>query len=247
MSACPHKVVRMNAEWVNESGLTAVFDWGWRCGDYALYRAREAWPDYDNYWLIEPDVCFVGGCAPEFFEIISRLKADALGCNLRTFEKKETRFAFGFPGEDLWGAQFSMVRFSAKAVDHLFEARKKYCELDTEEQYFSNDEIFSFSTLKRDGFDVKAIEPSAPRFFVPNGFATNPDRLRSRIEGSGQHNGLIIHPVLLEEAFLDAIAARIVRAPWMHRMAVDIKEISPEGMDALGAKLAVEMKRHYHG
>src|SRR6185312_6177011 len=27
----------------------------WRCGDYGLYAARRALPDYDGFWMLEPD------------------------------------------------------------------------------------------------------------------------------------------------------------------------------------------------
>ena len=28
----------------------------WRCGDYGLYAARQRFPQYDAFWMIEPDV-----------------------------------------------------------------------------------------------------------------------------------------------------------------------------------------------
>ena len=44
----PLAVVDLTRGWVARQGLGIVPDWGWRCGDYAHYAARAAFPGFDN-------------------------------------------------------------------------------------------------------------------------------------------------------------------------------------------------------
>ena len=49
-------------------GLYAHPEYGWRCGDYALYAALQAVPDISDLWLIEPDVRIHSSNTKAFFD-----------------------------------------------------------------------------------------------------------------------------------------------------------------------------------
>ncbi|MGL5010113.1 MAG: component of SufBCD complex, partial [Paracoccaceae bacterium] len=81
----PIRVADIDDDWLLTHGLRPVRDWGWRCGDYFHYRARSAFPDYDYYWLIEPDVYFTGPLQ-RFFRAAAEQPQDILGVAIEPYK-----------------------------------------------------------------------------------------------------------------------------------------------------------------
>lgn len=200
---CP--VVDIDNKWISKHGLRAVRGWGWRCGDYFLYAMREAFPSFDYYWLIEPDVFFFGS-VPEFFSIFEGVESDFLGTYIHSVERNSI-WGRGMPDMPLWATIFALTRFSARAIDSLFLLRQAYSKSEIPERTFSNDEVFCMSHLMS-ASDMKclAISEIAPVWLPEGSFATDPDRLIEEIEAKGVKG--VYHPARCRDSFIHAVAAR---------------------------------------
>lgn len=203
----PVEVVDVNDAWVNEAGLRVVPDWGWRCGDYFYYALRKAKPDYDFYWLIEPDV-FFSSDPVEFFDIFNDVTSDALGSDVKPY-LADIPFTRALNGVAPFQAIFPLTRFSAPALDYLFGQRQRYSLTAAGNRTFANDEIFCFSSMiSNEAYVTESFERYAPEWFTNKLFATNPtlmlDAVRKDV-GPKQ----ICHPVRSRAAFMAAVATRL--------------------------------------
>lgn len=205
----PVPVADINDDWLLSHGLRVVKDWGWRCGDYFHYRARAAFPGYDRYWLIEPDVFFTGPL-DDFFVAASSLPQDVLGVQLSRV-KMLHRFGRGMPADlPLFRSIFALTRFSGKAVDHLFALRRAYSQGKVAQRFFANDEIFCFSTaMADDSLSCESLSSALPQWIDPRSLATDPDILLELLQGHPRHG--VFHPVRGRAGFMHAVAARIAQ------------------------------------
>ena len=78
------KTVAMTPALLKEMGLIFPEDWAWRCGDFCHYAAARAYPDYDHYWLFEPDVAFNQVTVSEFLAATDASDADFLAAFVAT-------------------------------------------------------------------------------------------------------------------------------------------------------------------
>src|ERR1700734_3102823 len=51
-----HQKISITRTRCESIGLHCPIDFTWRNGDYVLYLARQQFPNFDYYWMIEPDV-----------------------------------------------------------------------------------------------------------------------------------------------------------------------------------------------
>lgn len=193
--------VPLSHEVAHELGLYASTpNMLWRCGDYALYAARRALPDYDAYWMIEPDVRL---CSSRPSDILAKFPpvedADFLAANLRPADAdwNWTRTMDESDGP-IWRCLFALVRLSARAIDAMLVQRRNlsrlFAESGKDPAFWPNDEVFTASTLAREGFicrDLNAFgqiyDPVGFSFWLP---------VSEREYAAAGREGWIYHPVL---------------------------------------------------
>lgn len=230
-------VADFNDDWVRDNGLRVLADYGWRCGDYALYALRQAFPEFDHYWLIEPDVVIHGDVA-EFFAEAAKLRADGIGVDFAQQAPKENRFVKGLPAKMVpYRATFALTRFSGRALDYLFEARKTYCKTAPGAHRFTNDETFCFSHLMahRD-FTAGGLKDHMPAWFDQGLFDTDPDLLDRSVETRLGSRNQVCHPVRPIDSFIDAVSKRVAgnASGFLKNMTPSFAEMSAEELTQLG-------------
>lgn len=232
----PLPVVDMSDDWVRARRLRVTPDYGWRCGDYALYALREARPDAGHYWLIEPDVFFAGPVA-DFFARMEGTGADALGVRFAEVNRQH-RFARTMPeGVPLWRAIFALVRFSGRALDWLMPLRQAYSEGGASPRNFANDEIFAFSHLAADpGMSRAAMADLAPDWFADTRFETDPDMLVDTLAGRTAPG--LFHPVRTRASFCAALARRAgTQSHFFAAMRPSIAHLTDEDIASVAAEV----------
>lgn len=201
----PIPVIDIDDGWLRAHGLRVVVDWGWRCGDYFLYRAREAFPNHDRYWMIEPDVLFTGPVG-DFFAEAAALPAAVLGASIARLDPRH-RFAQGMPAITLYRSIFAMTRFSGPALDRLADRRRASAADRIAPRFFPNDEIFCFShAMAMPDLPCTSLDAAMPGWVDPAQLATDPDILVDLLEGRTTPG--IFHPVRCRRSFMRAVAAR---------------------------------------
>ena len=177
----------------------------WRCGDYGLYAARSQLPDYDAFWMMEPDVriraaeplVLLAGFPPPS-------EVDFLAANLRPADA-DWNWARTMDPTDgpIWRCLFAMVRLSARAIDVMLEARRQasaaFRERGGDPLFWPNDEVFTASTLVRGGLVCRDLndfgqvyDPANFSFWFP---------ISEREFVAGGQEGRIYHPVLSGQAY----------------------------------------------
>lgn len=201
-------VIDINTAWVESQGLRAIKDWGWRCGDYFYYALRQAVPDADFYWLIEPDVFFTSD-PHSFFDRCAADPSDALALDIEPF-LEHNRFARGLREMTHYRAIFAMTRLSGQVLDRLLTERQAYSQRDLIERAYTNDEIFVFSHLAAmQGTTQGNLRELAPDWFDQAQFDTNPDILDTNLTRSGAVPGQVWHPVRSVAHFKSSVAERL--------------------------------------
>lgn len=232
----PLPVIDITSDWVVAQGLRNLPDWGWRCGDYFLYALRQARPDHDRYWLIEPDVWFSGPVA-ELFDIANGFDHDLLGVRVGPMPS-EHRFSRGLPDMDHYRAIFALTRFSGRAIDRLLTLRQAYSATGAGKRFFTNDEIFSFTHVVADpDLSVGDLAELVPAWFADDQVQTDPDILLDTLAdrtGPG-----VFHPVRGRASFMGALAGRLAgNTGFLAALAVSLADLSPDEIAAIGAETA---------
>ena len=238
----PLQSVDATTAWAVSSGLRAVPDWGWRCGDYFYYALRQAKPDFDYYWLIEPDVVFIGETA-DFFRRFDGATEDALGKGYRRYEE-DIPFTRGLPGVDHYKAIYPLTRMSGRAIDMLRARRIAYGQGQVGNRFFSNDEIFTFSNVSAEpGYHAAALEQFAPDWFAGASFDTNPTVLLEALLADPPVNK-VLHPVRSRYEFKRAIAARLAsNTGFLRRMRYSLTHLSDEDFNEILSDATDELRR----
>jgi len=251
----PVPVVDVSSAWVESQKLTVVPDWGWRCGDYFYYALRAAVPEYDQYWLIEPDVYFTRP-AQSFFSAFEAAPEDVLGYDFGPFTR-DMRFTRGLPGVAHHRALFAMMRLSGRALDRLFLQRQKLSRQVIGQDQYPNDEIFVCSMAANDKrLSCGRLEDYAPSWFDSVQFATEPDLLVEHV-AAGYPEGRVLHPVREKDVFKKAVAKRLssnvsilirLRKSLDYMTKEDLKEIGDMASEEIHATLnRLYLKRTRHG
>jgi hypothetical protein len=233
----PLLVIDIDSGWVENQGLAAVPDWGWRCGDYFLYALRQARPDSDAYWIVEPDVFFSADPTP-FFRAFDGETTDALGYNLAPYVR-QTRFTDGLPGISHYQAIFALTRFTGRALDRLLPLRQALSARMVSEKTFPNDELFCFSHAAADpGLTTGRLEDTCPDWFKGVQFTPDPDLIRDLVEESVP-SGRVVHPVRSRSDFVRAVARRFANHTGVFlRMREQLAALTDAEVDALVAEVA---------
>lgn len=234
--APPFPVVDMTDAWVAANGLRVTHDYGWRCGDYAYYALRQARPDADHYWLVEPDVMFTGPVGA-FFAQMDGVAADALGVRFGGVNPLH-RFARTMPaGMPLTRAIFALTRFSGRALDRLCTLRQAYSGSRVMQRNFVNDEIFAFSHLgAQPDMVLAAMADLAPDWFADTTVETDPDMLIDMLRGRTAPG--VFHPVRARASFRDAVAKRAAgQAHFFAAMRPSLAHLTDEDIAAIAADI----------
>lgn len=240
----PIDCVDINDSVISEMELRPVADWGWRCGDYAYYALRQAYPDFDHYMLVEPDVYF-GGDVSAFFEHLSRFSQDVIGLNIEEFDPNHV-FARSVKDVPPKRAIFAMTRFSAKALDYAYQKRKNYALLNIRERVYANDEVFCFSyLLDNSDMEVADFSTISPGWFENVQFDTAPDLLVEHVDRDAGHLNKVIHPVVDRAFFKTALAKRMVgRVGVLEGSASALQSMTKQDLDEIAEIARVQLREH---
>jgi hypothetical protein len=183
-------------------GMQNVF---WRCGDYGLYAARKAFPDYDGFWLIEPDVRLKSDRPSELLaRFPSCAEIDFLAGRLKPADGDWDWAQTMDPADGpVWRCLFSLVRLSAQAIDALYAARRRASLLHwargREPDAWPNDEAFVASTLARQGYACRDLNDFG-QVYDETGFSFWLPISERELQTSGRDEW-IYHPVLSGQAY----------------------------------------------
>lgn len=232
----PLPLVDMTDAWVAANGLRVTHDYGWRCVDYAYYALRQARPEADRYWLIEPDVMFTGPVA-EFFALMEAQPADGLGVRFNAMNPLH-RFARTMPaGMYLHRAIFALTRFSGRALDRLLPLQQSYAASRVMQRNYVNDEIFAFSHLAaQPDMTLAAMADIAPAWFEDATVETDPDMLLEMLAGRTAPG--VFHPVRARASFREAVAKRAGgNAHFFAAMRPSLAHLTDEDIAAIAADI----------
>ncbi|EBA11056.1 hypothetical protein [Roseobacter sp. CCS2] len=243
-------IIDINDDWVQAQGLRITPDWGWRCGDYFYYALRQAFPKYDNYWLIEPDVVFTGD-PTSLFRAAEADHCDILGVSPSPFNQPLHRFTQALKPLEPHRAIFALTRFSGRALDRLFALRQETSKQKLRAFNVPNDELFTFTYAHADPeLTIGDLVPLAPAWFVNGSVETDPNILIHAIKNDPDLRDSVFHPVLQKEVFKTKLAARMAKGngfikrstkSFSHLQDSDLEDIA----EAAKQRLLVAL-RHVH-
>jgi hypothetical protein len=236
--------VDINDAVIEKMQLRVIHDWGWRCGDYAYYAIRKAHPDYDYYWLIEPDV-FLSGDARAFLSLFESESADVIGLDVAEFDPNH-RFATHVGNAKPMRAIFALTRFSGATIDFAYKRRVNYASKSVPPYNYANDELFMFShTQSRDEFKLGQFRDIAPTWFSDVQFDTNPDLIDAMVEQDLKGQNKILHPVVDRMTFARALAKRMVgRTGVLGQNKTELRALSSSELDQLADYARDELRNH---
>jgi hypothetical protein len=182
---------------LRELGLLPHPKCGWRCGDYAYYVVRQACPDYDFYWLTEPDVWVNTHDLAGFMAAFDGSDADFLASRLRPantawdwYRTMAGRYAA------VYACIFPITRLSGRAIDHLHAARRaaRQPPSDVVFESWPNDEVFVATELMNHGFACADLNAVRTGSYTDYSLRTGLPHDRETLQTAPQ-DGLIYHPV----------------------------------------------------
>ena len=232
-------------------GLRPEPDFGWRCGDYALYVARGRYPSYRHYFLLEPDVFFnVPDLAALFRTIEEDRSSDLLACHLKraaaTWYWYKPIFAYV---PEVWRCLFSFIRVSGRGIDELLQKRIDLSKLAMSDSTLAarwpNDESFVASVLSSgDRFEHRDFKEIVPRLYTPLTFSFYEPFSRQAIERAG-FDGQMYHPVLAGERFLHKTERLIAAARETNSIRAYLI-FSPKFFSTLAIECGTDTARELH-
>jgi hypothetical protein len=193
-------------------GLQNLF---WRCGDYGLYAARRELPDYDGFWMIEPDARIR---SEQPSELLARYpscsEVDFLAGRLKPADGDWDWAKTMDPSEGpIWRCLFSLVRLSAPAIDALMAARRRASLLHwaraRSPEAWPNDEAFVATTLARQGYACRDLNDFG-QVYDEAGYSFWLPISEHELQASGR-DGWIYHPVLSGQAYFLKLCRLAVR------------------------------------
>lgn len=240
---CGVEMVPLTDDWVRQSGLRLHPRYGWLCGDYAYYAAREAFPDYDRYWLIETDV-WLQGDSSAFFSLCAASPADALAAGIRDARGNlNPAWIRSVTPRTPIRAYFPLTRLSGRAIDRLFAARVDYAASAVRDGAYCNNSLFVFTWLhEAEDLTYKSLEQLAPAWFEKSVFLPDPDILRDAITALPEDAIGAWHPVRSREDFIRIAAERAARAMGKS-IGFSALALGPDDIAAIGAEIAKHLER----
>ncbi|MET0372420.1 MAG: hypothetical protein ABW039_13720 [Sphingobium sp.] len=203
-------------------GLFLPDDFAWRCGDYGLYLALQAYPGKSHFWMIEPDVLVHSRDPAGFFDRFLALDAALLcGCLREASPKWYWSASMAPTGLTTWRLLYSLVRISADGL-RLMQAKRTEMSRGwagpsaREDRRWPNDEALTGTVLHHAGtrcIDFNAIGPRP--FYAKRSFTFDKPLSRSRIESMAPDDRLY-HPVLGGERFAAKVGRMVSEARQRH-------------------------------
>ncbi len=182
---------------IESLGLYCPADFGWRCGDYALYLARQALPSVSHFWIIEPDVraatADYGGIfsafdgVPQVDLITPDLKPSGVDHFWHPTMRQRTR--------NVYQCCFALSRFSARALDLCRAERQRDRTNPWARLMWPNDESFTASVIIAAGLEARDLNSFGRTLYTPETFGFFTVRRGETFDATAEP-GLIYHPVL---------------------------------------------------
>jgi hypothetical protein len=175
-------------------GLGDDLAMSWRCGDYCYYAARDAYPDVTHFWLVEYDVFFSYEQSSNFFARFAGIpEVDFLAGYVGPAKKWGWADTMSTDDGPIFRSFFPVTRISARAADHCLARRRKDFSAGPTAREWPNDEVFTATTLMRDGFVVREMnsvsrvyDKTTYNFLIPRSYERELGKSRDRL----------LHPVL---------------------------------------------------
>lgn len=230
----PVPVIDLNDQVCEAMGLGLPHDWGWRCGDYFYYALRAARPEYEFYWLVEPDVMFTGDPS-SFFAAFEGDDRDLLGVSPGPFENKAHPFLSTLQHLEPYRAIFALTRFSGRALDRLLPQRQASAKVPKLVRKFANDEFFTFSTVQADPeLSIGDLVEGAPSWFDGAYVESDPDLLIDLVRDDESLRDKVFHPVKTKEFWMTSVAHRFSnKTAFLKHMVPSLKKLSDEEIEAM--------------
>lgn len=217
--------VSLSSEFIQAKGLFAAHaKIGWLCGDYFYYALREA-ASFEHYWLVEPDVAFVGS-NKEFFGPLEATMEDFVAARL---DKAPPTWGWYRCGKkispEVYQCIFPLTRLSGAHIDRLLVERMSLSERFVREkvpdQLWPNDESFVATASKKLGAScVNIKDVSAWNFEL---FSTAKPLAEDLMHLVADRS--VVHPVLkrgpdlnrkIRSSFRAVLARSQIRAHYEH-------------------------------
>jgi hypothetical protein len=218
----PHPKVLLTEKACEEAGLFCTPDFAWRCGDYGLYLAARAYPHIQRFWLVEHDVRFIGGSAEAFFQFFAGKTADLLTTFFRPATPDWYWYSYALGrGVYPYRCIYPLMRISRRALDHMYETRKRHSASPRRRKAWPNDEAFTATTLHNAGFTCADLNAFGRTFYEAGTFsgegAIDGDAVAPPAGGVKAY-----HPVLYGEDYRNKVhrlaAKRAARRPAFKRL-----------------------------
>jgi hypothetical protein len=168
--------------------------WGWLCGDFCYYAARELSPDADWYVLVESDVFVTEKSARMLAHHIQELKADAAACEFGEFDAPK-RFSRGLSKHGITskcGCIFALTCVRPHIVDAMKDLRIR---VQQDPSSLVNDEAILAGAVISGGYSFVDLFESLPAHFSKDTFYTNPPHLLEAMPLSNSPDA-IVHPTI---------------------------------------------------
>lgn len=199
--------IALDDEEVEELGLYPHRAWPWRCGDYALIAARAAYPEYDRFWVIEPDVFFSVDNIAEVFAPLELSDVDLVSAVFRRSdhhwmwtERMERHL------EPVFACHFPMLRASARLIDAVATCRRAMSrdpgpDADT---HWPNDEAVTASVAYAEQMRTATLAELSEDPTIAEPLVHRADRIwRMAYLRSAGADGRIYHPAYPERRFTE--------------------------------------------
>ena len=184
-------------------GLTDLpANWGWFCGDLALYAAAEADPEAAFLCVMDADVWMDDAAAAALVDLFTRDATAALAAGLGP-KPEPPKYSAGLADLGLdprWGCLFPLVRVARDLVPAMQDLRRR--SLPLRGRRAVNDEAVLAGAVQITGASHGDL--AGHDLFSAETFATNPPMLFGGRPGS-LTPGRVHHPVLTLDTVLDRI------------------------------------------
>jgi hypothetical protein len=187
---------------VSESALAALGlhrpkEVQWRCGDYGLYLAAQAYPEVEYFWLLEYDVRirsldrlanFFSGFANDETDLIAPL----LGVRGADWW---WRPAMASRGRPVYGCLFPLVRASARLAEAGLAERLRIGHSPIYRLFWPNDESFLATHAMRSGLSCRDLNAGGRDLYTAQTFSFHAP-ISGEVLEAMPPDGMIHHPVL---------------------------------------------------
>lgn len=208
-----YKKISVTPSVLKSLGLLAHPCYGWLCGDYFYYALQRAAPNYEYYWLCEPDVFFNLDSVSAFFSRYEGVNDDLL---VKNFQRARDGWPWAIRAsvisDVVYEIFFPLTRLSNRAIGCLLEERvalhRAMAKLKEEKeirQDWPNDEGFVATVVGKLGLSVGRFAD----YWEDKGildYFTHDRLILDRNSADARFRNRLLHPVLGEEKYLAKLA-----------------------------------------